>query len=128
MNIIPDKTPAEHRFIRPGQVAPDRPAPDRCMVCGESFAMHALRAVHEALDIPHAATVGDGEVRDKILADRMLDAVVFLSDILTDGRHPLGAEWALSYFREKLAEHPAEGYRTWDQAVAELRARQDGAK
>jgi ADP-ribose pyrophosphatase len=111
-----------HTFVRPGVVRAGLPAADACMQCGESFAMHALRAVHEALDIPHAATVGDGEVRDKILAERMLDAVVFLSDILTDGRHPLGAEWALGYFREKLAEHPAEGYHTWNQAVAELAA------
>jgi hypothetical protein len=25
---------ADHRFVRPGQVAPDRPAPDACMTCG----------------------------------------------------------------------------------------------
>jgi hypothetical protein len=29
-----------HAFIRPGQVAPDRPAPDRCMQCGEPEAAH----------------------------------------------------------------------------------------
>jgi hypothetical protein len=31
---------ADHRFIRPGQVAPDRPAPDACMVCGATEAEH----------------------------------------------------------------------------------------
>jgi hypothetical protein len=29
-----------HMFIRPGQVAPDLPAPDRCMTCGEPQAGH----------------------------------------------------------------------------------------
>ena len=36
---------SEHRFVRPGQVAPDHPAPDRCMECSEPFGVHALRAV-----------------------------------------------------------------------------------
>ena len=29
-----------HRFVRPGQVAPDRPAPDACMECGRAEAGH----------------------------------------------------------------------------------------
>lgn len=29
-----------HRFVRPGQVAPDRPAPDACMECGQPEAGH----------------------------------------------------------------------------------------
>jgi hypothetical protein len=33
-----------HRFIRPGQVAPDRPAPDACMQCGQPEAAHERRA------------------------------------------------------------------------------------
>jgi hypothetical protein len=109
-----------HRFVRPGQVAPDRPAPDACMHCGEPFAAHALRAVLEALDIPHPATVGDGAVRDRILAERLMHTVIFLQGILSDPVTP--PEWDLDYLRDKLAEHPAAGYRTWDQAVAELRA------
>jgi len=32
-------TPA-HDYVRPGQVAPDRPAPDNCVRCGESEAAH----------------------------------------------------------------------------------------
>ena len=32
--------PADHPFARPGQVAPDRPAPDACMVCGQPEAAH----------------------------------------------------------------------------------------
>jgi hypothetical protein len=31
-----------HAFTRPGQVAPDRPAPDRCMQCGLSEAQHVI--------------------------------------------------------------------------------------
>jgi hypothetical protein len=30
-----------HAFTRPGQVAPDRPARDACMVCGQPEAAHA---------------------------------------------------------------------------------------
>jgi hypothetical protein len=29
-----------HAFVRPGQVAPDRPAPDRCIACAEPEAAH----------------------------------------------------------------------------------------
>jgi hypothetical protein len=36
-----DSTPAEHAFARPGQVSPERPAPDRCMTCGQPAAAHA---------------------------------------------------------------------------------------
>jgi hypothetical protein len=28
----------------------------------------------------------------------------------------------VAYLRERLAEHPAEGYKTWDERVAELDA------
>jgi hypothetical protein len=112
---------SNHQFTRPGQVRADLPAPDACMQCGESLAMHALRALQEALDIPHPATTGDGEVRDKILAERVLHAVVFLSGILGPDRGS-PREWALDYFRDRLAEHPATGYRTWDESVAESKA------
>lgn len=32
-----------HLFIRPGQVAPDRPAPDKCMTCGQPESQHHAR-------------------------------------------------------------------------------------
>jgi hypothetical protein len=122
-----DNQQGAHAFVRPGQVAPDQPAPDKCIECGEPLAMHALRAVLEALDIPHPATVGDGEVRDRILGERVMHTVVFLRGLLTD----LTDDWAaaraergLDYFRQKLAEHPAAGYRTWDELVAELHAKE----
>jgi hypothetical protein len=37
--------PTDHRFIRPGQVAPDRLAPDHCMRCGRPEAEHCMRTV-----------------------------------------------------------------------------------
>jgi hypothetical protein len=117
---------ASHPFIRPGQVAPDRPAPDACMQCGEPFAEHALAAVLEALDIPHAATMGDEEVRDAILMMRVMHAVVFLQGVARDRAAGLPPEYSLNWLRDKLAEHPAVGYRTWDEAVAERHARETG--
>ena len=86
--------------------------------------MHALRAVLEALDMPHPATVGDGEVHDRILQARVMNTVIFLRGLLDEG-HATPPEWRLEYFREKLAEQPATGYSTWDEAVAETRARQE---
>jgi hypothetical protein len=121
MAIQHDPQPTlEHAFIRPGQVTPDRPAPDTCMECGDPLAVHALRAVLGALAIPHPATVGDGEVHDKILAERVMHTTVFLQSFLDGGASERG--WHLDYFRQKVAEHPATGYRTWDEAVAEHRA------
>jgi hypothetical protein len=121
MTIHHDPPPAsEHSFIRPGQVVPDRPAPDACMECGDPLAVHALRAVLGALDISHPATVGDGEVHDKILAERMMYTKLFLQNFLDGGGSEPG--WHLDYFRQKVAEHPATGYRTWGEAVAEHHA------
>jgi hypothetical protein len=37
--------PTDHRFIRTGQVAPNRPAPDHCMRCGRPEAEHHMRTV-----------------------------------------------------------------------------------
>lgn len=60
---------SEHAFIRPGQVAPDLPAPDNCVRCGQPEAAHpsagpfdtegqardlpAVRAVYAAFDRDH---------------------------------------------------------------------------
>ena len=86
--------------------------------------LDALRAVREALDIPHAATVGDQEVRDAILVERTGHAAVMLARIfecIADGRDPM-IGWSAGYLREQLARHPAEGYKTWDERAAELAA------
>ncbi len=50
---------------------------------------------------------------------------VFVDSILRD--EPADVARSVAYLRDRLAEHPATGYRTWDEAVAEIRARQDGA-
>jgi hypothetical protein len=82
----------------------------------------ALEAVREAIDIPHAATVGDEDKRTAILLERAGHAVVMLSSVL-DGSYPApDIPWSVAYLRDRLAEHPAAGYKTWQQRVAELDA------
>ncbi|MBZ9638023.1 hypothetical protein [Streptomyces sp. PSKA30] len=70
-----------------------------------------LAVVLEALDIPAPATVGDGEVHDRILIDRVMHAKIALRSALDE--HPLGTEWTTQYLHERLAEHPPTGYRSW---------------
>jgi len=97
------------------------------MNCTESAApdpaqlLDALTAVREALDIPCAATVGDDEVRAKILDKRLGYAVAMLRGILGRDAFP-GIPWLVGYLRDQLAKHPAIGYETWDTRVAELEA------
>ncbi|MFG2678309.1 hypothetical protein [Streptomyces sp. NPDC048392] len=76
-----------------------------------------LEALREALDVPHPATLGDAKRRDQILVERAAHAMIALDSILIDDA-PLGIEWTTRYLRERLAEHPATGYTTWDQARA----------
>lgn len=71
-----------------------------------------LKAVLEALDIPHPATVGDHEVHDRVLNDRVMHAVIALRAALDD-KPLMDIEWTTEYLRERLAEHPATGYRVW---------------
>jgi hypothetical protein len=89
----------------------------------------ALEAVREGLDLPYAATVGDEEIRAKIMEQRVMHAVIFLRGILDPGRSAYRrAEDDIAYLRARLAEHPATGYKTWAESVAELGAAkaQDG--
>ena len=72
-----------------------------------------LAVVLEALDIPHPATVGDTEAHDRVLADRAMHTVIALQRVLEDDDVPLGIGWTTAYLRERLAEHPATGYRAW---------------
>lgn len=67
-----------------------------------------LQAVLEAIAIPYPATVGDSEVHDRILADRVMDARIALENVLQHGDDP---GWAADYLRARLAEKPATGYR-----------------
>ena len=78
----------------------------------------ALAAVLEALDIPHAATVGERRTRDAILVERAGHARAMLVGILGGDDVP----WSAAYLRARLAEHPAEGYKTWAERIAELDA------
>ncbi len=99
-------------------------APDQAQL------LDALTAVREALDIPHAATVGDQETRDAILVERVGHAAAMLDGLfgrLGDGRDPM-IGWSAGYLRARLAEHPAEGYRTWDERMAELEAARAASK
>jgi hypothetical protein len=81
-------------------------------------ARDALAAVLEALDIPHAATVGEEEKRDKILKERIGHTVVMLNSIL--GGDTFDPAWSIAYLHDRLAEHPATGYKTWQERMAEL--------
>jgi hypothetical protein len=83
--------------------------------------LDALRTIHEAIDIPHAATVGEQEKRDAILIERIGHVNAMLRGLLAeDSWHDWS--WSTAYLRERLAEHPAEGYKTWETRAAELEA------
>lgn len=69
-----------------------------------------LAAVLEALDIPSPATGGDVETHDRILKDRVMDAVLALRGVL---RNSDDAGWSADYLRARLAEQPPTGYRHW---------------
>jgi hypothetical protein len=68
-----------------------------------------LKAVLEALDIPAPATVGDAEVHDRLLLDRVLDAKVALQGVLRRDDDP---SWSADYLRARLSGKPATGYAT----------------
>ena len=82
-----------------------------------TVARDVLEAVREAIDIPNAATVGDQEVRDRILLERVSHVTTMLDGILRDDAAD-DVGWAVAYLRARLAEHPATGYRTWEEAMA----------
>jgi hypothetical protein len=89
--------------------------------------LDALRAVHEAIGIPHSATVRDQEVRDAILVERVGHAVAMLDGILGVDAF-IDVPWSVAYLRARLAEHPAAGYKTWEARVAELEAAREAGQ
>ena len=103
--------------------------PDQRVTITLTEALDALSAVLEALDVPHAATVGDQETRNAILLERVGHTVVMLKSILHDEHRTPDPAWSVEYLRARLAKHPAAGYKTWEQRMAELDAAkaQDGA-
>ena len=85
----------------------------------------ALAPVREAIDIPNAATAADEKIRARILLERVMHAVLMLRGILDGGLADVPRSTA--YPRVQLARHPATGYRTWDELMAErARARKGG--
>lgn len=50
---------AAHAFVRPGQVAPDLPAPDACVRCGQPAAGHLPGAERAARVTAATAALGD---------------------------------------------------------------------
>jgi hypothetical protein len=76
--------------------------------------------VLEALDIPYAATMGDDQIRAKIVEHRLGHAVVMLKSVLGEDHPAPDTAWAITYLRARLADHPAVGYKTWEQRMAEL--------
>ncbi|MFD9211613.1 hypothetical protein ACFVY9_00555 [Streptomyces sp. NPDC059544] len=74
-----------------------------------------LEAILEALDMPYPATIGDTEVHDRILNDRVMHARIALKGVLRDGDD---AGWSADFLRARVAELPATGYK----AVAPLPA------
>ena len=81
-------------------------------------ARDALQAARDALAVPHGATAGDEETRNRILIERAGHALVMLNAIL-DGEHPApDVSWSVAYLRDRLDAHPGAGYRTWAELVA----------
>lgn len=72
-----------------------------------------LEAVYEALSIPYPATIGDDEVYQRILCERAMHAQIALEGVLARGDNP---EWSAAWLRDRLAEHPATGYRVFGEA------------
>lgn len=70
---------SNHPFIRPGQVAPDRPARDACMQCGQPEAVHNMREFgpfeteHQAARLPAVRATYDAahaSTRRGVIAER----------------------------------------------------------
>ncbi|HEY3714373.1 MAG TPA: hypothetical protein VGL39_07600 [Jatrophihabitantaceae bacterium] len=69
-----------------------------------------LAAVLDAIDLPHPATIGDGEIHDQVLKQRAMHAVISARTVL---ERPDGTSWDVAYLRERLAEHPTDSYAHW---------------
>ncbi|MFJ8309791.1 MULTISPECIES: hypothetical protein [unclassified Streptomyces] len=67
-----------------------------------------LEAVYQAINIPYPATLGDREVYDQILGERVMHARIALEAVLTGADDP---DWSAGYLLGQLAKHPPTGYR-----------------
>lgn len=94
-----------HAFVRPGQVMPDRPVPDRCMRCGCAEA----EAVHRIGDRTAAEVVADEEqlAHEKRLIKAARSA---LAEFLGEDLRQVDQAWMayrlgqLSYCSQALAD------------------------
>lgn len=75
-----------------------------------------LGVVLEAIDLPFPATIGDREVRDRLLAERAMLAVTVARAALAE--NPANIDWNVDYLRTQLAEHPATGYQAHGETEA----------
>lgn len=112
------------RALSPTDTPPQ--GPDRAGITIHEY-RDALEAAREALDIPHGASVGDQCIRDAILMERVMHMAGTLERILGDDPY-LDIPWQVAYLRARLAEHPAQGYKTWDERVAEMDAARGGGR
>jgi hypothetical protein len=80
--------------------------------------VNLLSAVLEAIDLPYPATMGGQAAHDRILNERVMHAKLTLRSVLDNSS--LGMDWDANYLREKLAQHPVQGYVTNEQATAAL--------
>ncbi|MEV6833628.1 hypothetical protein AB0N17_03695 [Streptomyces sp. NPDC051133] len=80
--------------------------------------VNLLSAVLEAIDLPYPASMGWQEEHDRLLNERVMYAKLALRSALDDCS--LGLDWDADYLRERLAQHPVQGYVTSEQAQAAL--------
>src|SRR5690606_11884586 len=77
-----------------------------------------ITLIHEALDIPKAATTGGDSIRQQILTTRIMHVMALLSAV-QDMSEPL-VVLSIRHARRQLAQHPAEGYVTDAELTAAL--------
>lgn len=68
-----------------------------------------IRALLDAIDIPHPATIGDADAYRAVLDRRLGLAVIVARAALTEG--PDSVAWNTAYLRRKLEALPPTGYR-----------------
>jgi hypothetical protein len=86
-----------------------------------------LMAIEEAIGLPQAATVGDGEVRRVALEERAAHATITLQRVLDpEGGGTL--VWEALDLRARLAALPAHPYTTWAQAHGQPRPGRGGGR
>jgi hypothetical protein len=93
-------------------------AADQLQARGDAYRA-ALELTREALAIPYPATAADVARHDEVLGNRVVQVLLMIGSVLDDhGPDHLGftnaerVAHAMEYCRRKIAENPAEGYRS----------------